>query len=69
MLQNCFFKVEVESRVEVERAWEQGRGRERGRKTISSRLCIVNTQPNAGLEFMNREIMPEPKSRVGRLTD
>ena len=30
--------------------WERGRG-------ISSRLCPVSTEPNIGLEVMNREII------------
>ena len=41
-------------------AHEQGRGRERERDTAStagSRLWAVSTEPNAGLELTNREIM------------
>ena len=34
-----------------------GRGRERGRGRIPSRLCAVNAEPNVGLELMNCEIM------------
>ena len=39
---------------------ERGRGRERGGDTESkagSRLPAVSTEPDAGLELMNREIM------------
>ena len=36
---------------------EQGRGRERGRHRIPSRLCTVSTEPDMGLEFTNHEIM------------
>ena len=34
-----------------------GGGSERGRERILSRLCAVNTEPSAGLELMNHEIM------------
>ena len=40
-----------------ERAWKQGRGRERGRKRIPSRLHAVSAEPNVGLDPMNCEIM------------
>ena len=43
----------------------RGRGREREGDTESkagSRLQAVSTQPDAGLEFMNHEIMTEQKS-------
>ena len=43
----------------------QGRGKERGRERIS----VVSTEPDAGLEPTNHEIMTEPKSRIGCLTD
>ena len=36
---------------------EQGRGRERRRERIPSRLCTVSMEPDAGLELMNHEIM------------
>ena len=36
---------------------EQGWGRERGRHRIRSRLQAVGTEPDAGLEPTNREIM------------
>ena len=35
----------------------QGRGRERGRERIPSRLCAVSTEPNAKLELTKHEIM------------
>ena len=34
-----------------------GRGRRRGRDRISSRLHAVSTEPDAGLNLMNHEIM------------
>ena len=39
----------------------------RGTEKIPSRLCTVSTEPNAGLEPTNRDIMTWAK--VGRLTD
>ena len=45
---------------EREREWV--RGRERGRERIPSRLHTVSTEPDAGLEPTNREIMTWPKS-------
>ena len=35
----------------------QGRGRERGRERIPSRVWAVSAEPDAGLELTNREIM------------
>ena len=43
--------------IYFERAREQGRSRERGRERIPSRIHDVSTQPDAGLDPMNREIM------------
>ena len=40
-----------------ETASEQGRGRERGRENIPSRLQAVNADPNVGLDSTNHEIM------------
>ena len=37
--------------------FERGRGRERRRERIPSRLHAVNTQPNTGLSLINCEIM------------
>ena len=34
-----------------------GRGRERGRERIPSRLLTVSAEPDAGLQLTNREIM------------
>ena len=52
-------------------ACKSGRGREhereretdrqKQRRKIPSRLCIVSTEPNLGLELMNREIMTSAK--------
>ena len=42
---------------ERESKHEQGRGRERGRQRIPSRLRALSTEPNAGLEPTNREIV------------
>ena len=36
---------------------EWGRGRERGRERIPSRLCAVRSKPHAGLNLTNLEIM------------
>ena len=36
---------------------KHGRGKERGRKRIPSRLSAVSTEPNIGLDPMNHEIM------------
>ena len=54
---------------ETQREHEQGRGRERGRQEseAGSRLWVVSTEPDAGLELTNREIMT--RAEVGRLTD
>ena len=44
---------------QTETKHEQGRGRERGRERIPSRLCTVCAEPNVvRLELMNCEIMP-----------
>ena len=37
--------------------YKWGRGRERGRERIPSRLRTVCTEPHAGLELTNQEIM------------
>ena len=34
-----------------------GRGRERERERTASRLCTVSTEPDMGLEPMNREVV------------
>ena len=39
------------------RECEQGRGRERKRERISSRLCTVSTEPDVGLGLTNHKIM------------
>ena len=36
---------------------EYGRGRERGRERIPSKLCTVSTEPSEGLYITNHEIM------------
>ena len=40
---------------------EWGRGREKGRKRISTWLCAVSTQPDAGLHLSNCEVMTSAK--------
>ena len=53
-----------------ERQSMNGRGSEREGDTESktgSRLWVVSTKPNAGLQLMDREIMTW--AEVGRLTD
>ena len=42
---------------ERERENEWGRNRERGRERIPSRLQVVRTEPDVGLDLMNREIV------------
>ena len=42
---------------------KQGMGRERGRERIPSRLHAVSTEPDAGLKFMNHEIMTRAKTK------
>ena len=37
--------------------YERGRGKEREREKIPSRLHTVSTEPDLGLELMNYEIM------------
>ena len=44
-------------------------GTEEEGERIPSRLHNVSTEPNVGLKLMNCEIMAEPKSIVGHLTD
>ena len=38
---------------------EQGRGREKGRERIQSRLHAVGAEPDAGLELTNHKIMSQ----------
>ena len=40
-----------------ERESKQGRGRERGRERIPSRVLVVSTELDPGLDPMNPEIM------------
>ena len=54
---------------EKERENEQGWGRERRREGIPSRLHIVRTEPDAGLDPTHCEIMPGAEIRARRLTD
>ena len=42
---------------ERERESKWGRGREKGRERIPSRLHTVSTEPNVGLQLTNSEIM------------
>ena len=49
-----FFKFLLKERKNVS---EQGRGRERGREEIPSRICTVSKEPDAGLDLTKREIM------------
>ena len=51
-----FFKVHLVI-FERERQSEPGRGREKGREWIPSRLYTVSTEPGAGLKLTNHEIM------------
>ena len=51
-LHYLFFKVDLFILKE-----RKGRGRERGRERIPSRLCTVSTEPSLELHLMNGEIM------------
>ena len=53
----CFFFFNVYLFILKERVFEQGRGTEMGRERIPSRLCAVSTEPDAGLDLTNHEIM------------
>ena len=50
-----YFKEERESACKH----KLGRGRERGRERIPSRLHTVSAEPDAGLHLMNQEIMTQ----------
>ena len=53
-----FFNVNLFFEREGETEPESGRGRERGTESeAGSRLRAVSTEPDAGLEPINREIM------------
>ena len=52
---------------ERERGYKQGRGRWRGRERIPSRLGAVSTEPNAGLNLMNSEIVTSVETKSRRL--
>ena len=56
--------LKVEERAQTH---EWGRGRERGRQRIPSRLHTINAEPDAGLELVNREIVT--RAEVARLAD
>ena len=47
----------------------QGKGRDRWREKIPSRLCAVSAEPDVGLDSQTMSSWPEPKSSVGCLTD
>ena len=49
--------TERERQKERNRECKQGRGKERGRERIPSRICTVSTEPDVGLKPMNCEIM------------
>ena len=52
---------------ETQTEHKQGWGRQRGGHRIGSRLQAVSTEPDAGLELTNREIMTQ--AQVRRSTD
>ena len=63
----CLLTFERETDTETGCAW--GRGREREGDTESeaaSRLRAVSTEPDAGLEPTNHQIVIEPKSQMDR---
>ena len=47
----------TERQKERNRECKQGRGKERGRERIPSRICTVSTEPDVGLKLTNCEIM------------
>ena len=55
--------------TERERQCKQGRGRERGRERIPSRFCTDSTEPHAGLNRTNCEIMTWAETKSRTLTD
>ena len=54
-LKKIFFNVLFIFETETEHG--QGRGRERGRHGIQNKLQAVSTEPDAGLELTDHEIM------------
>ena len=64
--QNCFFLMFIYF-LREKQSVIAGSGRERGWHRIQSRLLDVSTQPDAGLELVNREIMTS--AEVRRLKD
>ena len=52
----CLF-ICFEREREHTQVLEQGRGREKERERILSRLHTVSTEPDMGLELMNHEIV------------
>ena len=61
---------ERERETEREREREKQRQKEGGaaRERENLKAWCCQTEPDAGLELINCEIMTEPKSRVGYLT-
>ena len=53
--------------VFILREREKERERERERENPKKVSCAVSTEPEAEFYLTNREIMTEPKLRVGRL--
>ena len=47
----------------------QGRGRERGRQRIPSRLHAVSTEPDTRLELLNHEIVTRAKTKSQALNE
>ena len=63
-----FINVFIYFERERERKHKQGRGRERGGQKIWSRLWAYSSEPKAGLELTNYEIMTWPKSMLNWLS-
>ena len=61
----CFFLIFFSTFIyfwDRETEHERGRGRERGRHRIGSRLRAISPEPDAGLELTDREIVTWLKS-------
>ena len=56
LLVSLFFFEVLLIYFEREKACEQGRGRERGRERIPSRIHVVSAEPDVGLNVMSHEL-------------
>ena len=65
----AYTKTHLKMFIYFERECEWGRGRERGRESIPSRLHAVSTEPDMRLDLTTVRSGSELKSRVRCLTD